>query len=242
MIRIGHRGACGYQSENTVESFQKALELGVDMIECDLWHTKDKKIVIIHDHNVNRTTFAKGAVKKYTLAEIKQLKIRGNHGKIPALEELLDLAKNRCQLNLEIKNKKTAKYLMAELKNSDFPLADIMITSKHLPTLKYLKEKMPDIKIGYVYKPIEFIYGQVVWALYARLFWFFKHRLVIRRLKKFNINILNIYYLLVTKKFIKKIHELNKQIFVWTLNSNRSIKRMKKIGVDGITSNFPDRL
>jgi len=71
MLRIGHRGARAYEPENTIRSFKKALEIGVDAVELDVRRTKDNQLVVIHDADVKRTTNGKGLVIELTLPEIK---------------------------------------------------------------------------------------------------------------------------------------------------------------------------
>ena len=88
MLRIGHRGARAYAPENTLASFKKALEIGVDAVELDVRKTKDNQIVVIHDADVKRTTNGEGLVSELTLKEIKNLSADGE--KIPTLEETLD--------------------------------------------------------------------------------------------------------------------------------------------------------
>ena len=85
---IGHRGARGIEPENTMRSFRKALELKVDLIECDVHMTKDDHIVLIHDHTVDRTTNATGPVNGFTFEEIRRLDA-GKGEIIPTLQELL---------------------------------------------------------------------------------------------------------------------------------------------------------
>ena len=90
MIRIGHRGAMGYAPENTLVSFEKALDLKVDMVELDVQLCKTGELVVIHDLTVNRTTNGEGDVAKLTLQELKCLDA-GKGQQIPLLEEVLDL-------------------------------------------------------------------------------------------------------------------------------------------------------
>lgn len=241
MIKIGHRGACGYKPENTLASFQKAIDLGVDMIECDVWLTKDKKIVVIHDHTVNRTTNGRGKVKNFTLEGIQKLDA-GLGEKIPSLLELFDLAKNKCQLNIEVKTKRVAKYLVEEIKNCDFPFQDLLVSSKYIKTIKLVKNKIPSLKTAWVFKPLEKPWQQLVWGMLMKLFLPIVQSHLIKSLTKNNIEILNLYYPLTSKGLVNKLHKINKQIFVWTVNRRRSIKKMKRLGVDGIFSNYPNRL
>ena len=71
MLRIGHRGARAYAPENTLASFKKAIEIGVDAVELDVRKTKDNQLVVIHDADVKRTTNGEGLVSELTLKEIK---------------------------------------------------------------------------------------------------------------------------------------------------------------------------
>jgi len=100
---IGHRGARGLEPENTMRSFRKALELGVDYIECDVHMTKDGHIVLMHDHTVDRTTNASGPVNSFTFDEIRKLDA-GEGEIIPTLGELLDLARGKVKLHIELKD------------------------------------------------------------------------------------------------------------------------------------------
>lgn len=89
MLKIGHRGARAYEPENTLRSYKKAIELGVDAVELDVRKTKDNEIVVIHDPDVDKTTDGKGLFSELTLNEIKHLNTEKGE-KIPALEEALD--------------------------------------------------------------------------------------------------------------------------------------------------------
>jgi len=102
-LKIGHRGAMGYQPENTLISFEKAIQLGVDMIEMDVEKCKTGELIIIHDQKVDRTTNGEGYVADFSFEEIKKLDA-GNGEKIPTVQEVLNLVKNRVKINLELKN------------------------------------------------------------------------------------------------------------------------------------------
>ena len=82
MLKIGHRGARAYEPENTLRSFQRAIEIGVDAIELDVRKTKDNELVVIHNADVNKTINGSGLVNELTLEEIKRLVIEKDE-KIP---------------------------------------------------------------------------------------------------------------------------------------------------------------
>ncbi len=108
-ILIAHRGFRAKYPENTMASFEGALDIGAEMIELDVALSKDRALVIIHDDTLERTTNGNGKVSDYTLKELQELDA-GNWfnsqfagEKIPPLEEVLNLVKNRALLNIEIK-------------------------------------------------------------------------------------------------------------------------------------------
>jgi len=85
MIKVlGHRGCAGLEPENTIRAFKRALDLGVDLIEFDVRTTKDKKLIVIHDETVDRTTNGKGYVRNLNFEEIKKLNTSEGE-KIPSL-------------------------------------------------------------------------------------------------------------------------------------------------------------
>jgi len=87
---VGHRGAPTSFPENTIESFRKAIEFGVDFIECDIHLSKDEQIIVIYDATVNRTTDGKGYIKDFSVDELKRLSIQQAF-RIPIIEEVLAL-------------------------------------------------------------------------------------------------------------------------------------------------------
>ena len=107
---IGHRGACAYAPENTLVSFETAINMGVEWIEFDVKITKDQVPIIFHDDTLERTTNGNGAVQDYTLEEIKELEAGSWFGdsftgiSIPTLEEALDILIDRnIGINVELK-------------------------------------------------------------------------------------------------------------------------------------------
>src|SRR5438105_301115 len=101
---IGHRGAMGHCPENTMASFERALELGADWIELDVHLSRDSELIVIHDETLERTTNGHGLVCDHTLAELEQLDA-GNGQRIPTLGEVLDWAgRMNSVVDIEIKN------------------------------------------------------------------------------------------------------------------------------------------
>lgn len=106
----GHRGNADECPENTLASFRSAIELGVDLIECDVHLTEDGGLAVIHDHLLDRTTDGSGLVRDYTMAELKQFDAgswkdpRFKGERIPSLDEVLAVARGRAGVAIEIKN------------------------------------------------------------------------------------------------------------------------------------------
>src|SRR3712207_1869075 len=106
---IGHRGAAGYAPENTMVSFERALALRADAIELDVHPTKDGSLVVIHDPTLDRTTSGHGPVVEHTLAEIRALDAGSwfhpsfKDERVPTLDEVLDWARRRTPVVIEIK-------------------------------------------------------------------------------------------------------------------------------------------
>ena len=106
---IAHRGYRANYPENTLVAFQAAIDAGADMIELDVLLTRDRKMVVIHDESLDRTTNGQGMVTDYTLSELKELDAGSwfdpcfTGERLPTLEEVLDLVKGQAFLNIEIK-------------------------------------------------------------------------------------------------------------------------------------------
>ncbi len=240
IIKIGHRGACGYEPENTLRSFKKALELGVDMIELDVYVCKTGELVVMHDEKVNRTTDGKGKIAKKTLSEIKELKICSKE-RIPTLQEVVDLTKGRCHLNVEIKNKNAAKKVLEIITKNNIE-DSIMVSSNYIQPLQIVAKKNLTVDRALIFWATKNPFRQKLFGFLCLLLFPVFHPLILKRAKKARVNWINLMYPLTHKNFIKKIHTLHYKVAVWTTNSPRTIKKMRQRGVDAIISDFPDRL
>ena len=105
---VAHRGAHTVFPENSVPAIQEAVEIGVDLVEIDIRHTKDSVLVLMHDKTLDRTTNGEGLVENYSFREIKKLKLRNPDGSlsevgIPTLEEVLRIFEDKVSFDLDIK-------------------------------------------------------------------------------------------------------------------------------------------
>ncbi len=104
---VAHRGDWRGAPENSLQAFQNSIDMGVDMIEVDIHKTKDGQLVCMHDVTLNRTSTGKGKIEDHTLAELKKLRLKQQHGAtatrhaIPTLEEVLNLCRGKILINID---------------------------------------------------------------------------------------------------------------------------------------------
>ena len=222
---IGHRGAMGHETENTIASIEKAMELGVDMLEIDVFKIKSGEIVVFHDDSVERLTDGKGEIESYTLAELKALTVEGGH-KIPTLQEVLDVMGGKTQLNIELKGRNTAtdvnRMIEADVKAGKWKLNDFIISSFEWDELRDIRKLNSDVRIAILIEedPID--------ALEVG--------------KELNAEAINPSFKKLTAENNLKIKEAGFKIYPWTVNEPQDILHMKRFGVDGIITNYPERV
>ncbi len=225
LLKIGHRGAVGYEPENTLLSFKKALELNVDMIELDVHVCKTGEVVVIHDDKVDRTTNGKGFVLKRTFQALRALDA-GKGQKIPILQEVLDIVNRKAKINIELKGKGTAKpvsdIIEKYVKEKGWLDDDFLISSFNRHELQKFYQLNPKVRLG---------------ILIGRTAVGFE-----RIAKKIHAYSVNTKMELVNKNFVDDARKKGLRVFVWTVNDFKDIERMKLLEVDGICSDFPDRL
>ena len=225
MIKTGHRGACGYEPENTLRSFNRAIQLGADMVELDVYICKSGEIVVIHDQNVDRTTNGTGLVADKTLAELKTLDA-GKGEQIPTLSEVLDHINRRVKVNIELKGDSTAKPVVQLMEKyiQDFGWSynDFIVSSFNENELFEIRKLSNKLNIGvFVWEPTkDFI--EPVEALGA-----------------YSIMVL---HKVLTKEILTRAKARGLLTFVWTVNKKEDIEKMKLLGVDGIISDYPDKI
>ena len=143
MLIIGHRGARGLETENTLKSFKKALELGVDGVEFDAWTTKDGIPVVSHDSDLVRMTGFNGQIFDMTYARIQKHKTADGQ-RILTAQEVIDLVGKKI-IFLEIKDYYLSPAMLKLL--DDNAKANIQVTSFRHDVLLELKQKRPELKL-----------------------------------------------------------------------------------------------
>ncbi len=234
LINYAHRGASGYYPENTILAFEKAIEMGATGIETDIQMTKDGVLVLIHDEKVDRTTDGVGLVKDYTYEELCTLNAGTSFSsiykglKIPTLQELIEFSKDKnILLDLELKNNEV-QYPNIEEKLVEmiqfYNIEDIVVVSSfnHYSLVK-IKKLSKRIKIGLLY--MAGLYHPEEYA------------------KALNAEALHPYFPDVNdSKIIKDIKKSKILINPFTINDEAIMKEFINYGVDGIITNYPDKL
>ena len=215
IFNIAHRGASAYKSENTIESFKKAIELGSDIVEFDVQKTIDNKIIVLH----NKRFKTGKSVAKITYSEVKE-KLLKKGIKVPLLNEVIKTINNRIVINIEIKGKNMVDLLVSVLK--DYDTKNIIVSSFSHENLFELKKKMPKINVGVLLIKQRDDCLQLLDSLGTDL--------VIQKFR------------FVDRNYIEFLHHNKKKIWVWTLNRPLSIKKAIFLNVDGIFTNYPDRV
>jgi glycerophosphoryl diester phosphodiesterase len=223
MLSIGHRGAKGYVAENTLASFEKAIALNVDAIELDVHLSSDGKIMVIHDETIDRTTTEKGFVKEYTSTALKDLGI-------PTLEEVFHSINQKCIINIEIKDanatQKVIQLIEKFINEHHWNYNLFQISSFDWQVLEevshYCHSDKRGISIGVLTE--DSIEKALAFA------------------KKIKAHSINPYFKLLNQEKVTLIHSNGFKIYTWTVNSTEDIIFVKSLQVDGIISDFPDRV
>jgi glycerophosphoryl diester phosphodiesterase len=219
MLKIGHRGAKGYVAENTLASFQKAMDLGCDGVELDVHLSADNEIMVIHDDTIDRTTLEKGFVNTIATTKLQQLGV-------PTLSEVLDLVNKRCLVNIEIKDTKATDFVVKLIQNyiseNNWNYSDFIISSFDWSVLESIHSTNSQIALGVLTENT--LEEALIFA------------------QKINAYSIHPYYQLLTKEKVTLYQDNGFLLFPWTVNETHEIEKLKTFTVNGIISDFPDRL
>lgn len=231
LLVIAHRGASGYAPENTLAAFRRAVAQGASFIETDLHLTRDAHFVAIHDETVDRTTNGKGAVQNMTLGEIRRLDAGSWFAsefmseRIPTLDDVLEFArKNDVVFYLELKPSGFwggEHALISQLRNST-EIARSVVISFDPVILASLRKIEPTLMTGLLHD------GKLA-DPFEKAVEIGARQLAVRGD-------------LVTPNFLQRARSLDLQVVCWTVNSPAHMRMLIAAGVDGIMSDYPDRL
>ncbi|MEC8646379.1 MAG: glycerophosphodiester phosphodiesterase family protein, partial [Candidatus Latescibacterota bacterium] len=144
-LRIAHRGASGrgLAPENTLAAFEKALDIGIDMLEIDVRVTGDGQLIVLHDPSLDRTTDREGIVREMVLEEIRQADA-GYGERVPVLREVFDLARHRAPILLEIKSDFIAELVVQAIAEAEFS-EQVVVQSFNPQTVERVKRLAPHL-------------------------------------------------------------------------------------------------
>jgi glycerophosphoryl diester phosphodiesterase len=229
---IAHRGDKAHTPENTLPAFIKAAEKGADAIELDVKLCGDGHVVVLHDQTVDRTTNSKGDISQLSFAEIRKITANAQFpgsfldARIPCLEEVFEAVGERMHINIELTNYATPTDTLVqkviELVKK-YRMRDRILLSSFLPhNLELSAGMLPETPRALLALP-----G-------------FKGRKARISLWRNGYAALNPFFTDVNNKLLKKIHAVNKKVYVWTIRSRIEARWMIKLGVDGLIADDPE--
>lgn len=223
MICIAHRGARGHEPENTLLAFERAIELGAHWIELDV-HALDGELLVIHDDRLERTTNGQGLLAEQSLAYVRSLDA-GKGERVPTLMEVFELAVGRICINIELKGAATAALVAQRV---DEYLADgwdreqVIVSSFDHRELAKMREMAPHVQLGALLVGLPVDDAAFAQALGAHSV----HPSVD----------------FVDERFVNDAHKRGLKVFPFTANHPADIARMSALGVDGVFTDYPERV
>jgi len=216
MMIMGHRGAAALEPENTLRSIERAIHVGVDAVEIDVHLTRDKRLVVIHDDTVDRTTNGSGTVSSFSLEEIRRLDA-GKGERIPTLQEVIDLVRGKVRLVVELKEKGTEGPVSVSIRENGL-LDDVYVISFWHRLVRAAKALEDRLKTGVLLVgcPVDTSVATQAAA----------DALVMR-------------YTFVDGEFVDLAHRDGLKVFVWNIDESHLIAPYVDMRVDGIGSNDP---
>ena len=226
-LSIGHRGAKGYVAENTYESINKAIELGVDGIEIDVFKCASGELVLFHDKNLKELTGESGLIENLTTKQLEQFLVLGKY-KIPTLTDVLKRIEKPLFVNIELKGLNTAqatsKIITDLSKSTSWSLENFIVSSFNWDELEQFRFIDKNTPVGVLVSKSMSINEAIEFG------------------KNIDAQAIHPHFKLLNDKTVKKIKNNGFKIFTWTVNDKNDIDLMKKLNVDGIISDYPDRI
>ncbi len=226
-LSIGHRGAKGYVAENTFESISKAIELGVDGIEIDVFKCLSGDLVLFHDKDLKDLTGKSGQIQNLTINELEEFLVLGKY-KIPTLNDVLKKIESPLFVNIELKGSDTARAtskIIADFsRRASWTQDHFIVSSFYWNELEKFRSIDDNTPVGVLVSKSVSINEAIEFG------------------KKINAQAIHPNYQLLDEITVKKIKNNGFKTFTWTVNSIDDINFMKKIKVDGIISDYPDRI
>ncbi len=222
LICFAHRGASGHEPENTLLSVRKALSLGAQWIEIDVYAVQGE-LVVIHDERLERTTDGTGNVMRQSLEYLRSLDA-GKGERIPLLREVFDLAGRRAGINVELKGPGTAAPVVSlideYIARYGWAYELVLVSSFKPRELKKVKAFQPGIRTGLIVEKVS------------------PHYLC--SAQKLGAYSIHQRFEATTRRFVEDAHLGGLKVFVFTVNCTEEIERMRLLGVDGVFTDYPE--
>ena len=223
MFCIGHRGAAGHAPENTVASVLKAVQLGAHAVEVDVYAVQGQ-LFVFHDDRLERTTNGSGRVTEQGFEYLRSLDA-GQGERIPTLEEVFAALDQRACINIELKGSGTALPVakaLREARAKGWKSEALLVSSFHHGELERLRALDANVGIGILLNT-------------TGTSWFHASR----RLKAYSVHLP---MRLMGRSTVREVHSHGLRIFAFTANTLEEIGRMRDLKVDGIFSDYPERV
>lgn len=224
MLCIAHRGAMGHAPQNTLAAISKALELNAPWIEIDVYAV-DGELVVFHDNRLDQLTDGTGYVTEQSFAYLRSLKVMDSDQGIPTLLEACALIDGRAGLNVELKGTGTARLvsqLLDTLLSQNWQPEQFLVSSFNHRELSLFKQFSPAINIGALQCALPLDNAQFAEELGA---WSINSSLEF-----------------VDQALVDDAHARGMKVYVYTVNHPEDIERMRNLGVDGVFTNYPERV
>lgn len=222
MLIFAHRGASGYQTENTLAAMEKALQLGAPAVELDV-HNVEGELVVFHDRRLDSKSSGSGIIHLVSKDYLAGINVKGQP--IPTLWQVLELIAGRCIVNIELKGINTVMPLIdlypKALKQLGFTQEQLLISSFNHPYLREFKQALPNALVAPLLASIPLEGAAVVSQLDAYS--------------------LNLDVSFINQALVDDAHQRGAKVYVYTVDHADDIHALKKMGVDGVFSNYPDR-
>ncbi len=219
-LRIGHRGAGGHAPENTLAAIECSMTLHAHLVEVDVRATSDNQLVLLHDATLDRTTNGHGPIVSQRWSDLQEL--RGHDGQLlPLLADALCTASGRIGMMIEIKTEGIAKQICRTVREVQFSGPLIYASFFHDELLAVRREE----PLAQTMALIEAVpVNQTAFA------------------KDAHASHVGVAFETLTPSFLKALHDRSLRVFTYTVNEPADIQTARAMGVDGIISDYPERL
>ena len=222
MLRIARRGAWGYAPENTLQAFRKATVINCDVVEFDVHRTRDDHVVVMHDHNVRRTTDAIGNIHDLSLRELRHFH-EPNGESVPTLEEVVEIVKPYRRLMVDIKDHHMEELVLSVLRKQQ-ALHMAIVDSDFADVIQAIRVLDRNITI---------FLGGVTPA---------NERDVVQEARKIHADMVKVKNTYVTRALVGYAHQHEVGIYAWGAERTPDLQDLADMGVDAIVCMFPDRI